>query len=78
MLRSGFCVMGFAALAAQLSLAVQVPQFQISYKRMPYQDERHTDGTQQIPGRVMCAYYDRGGEGVAYHDSVPRTAGVAA
>jgi hypothetical protein len=22
-----------------------------------------------VPGRVMCAYYDVGGEGVAYHDS---------
>ncbi len=26
-------------------------------------------GPQKIPGRVQCAYYDLGGEGVAYHDS---------
>ncbi len=26
-------------------------------------------GAQKIPGKVECAYYDRGGEGVAYHDS---------
>jgi hypothetical protein len=26
-------------------------------------------GPQTIPGRVQCAYYDLGGEGVAYHDS---------
>lgn len=27
------------------------------------------EGPQKIPGRVQCAYYDFGGEGVAYHDS---------
>ena len=32
------------------------------------QDERHPNGRQTIPGRVECALYDRGGEGVAYHD----------
>ena len=26
-------------------------------------------GAQAIPGKVMCAYYDLGGEGVAYHDT---------
>jgi hypothetical protein len=26
-------------------------------------------GPQKIPGKVECAYYDRGGEGVAYHDT---------
>jgi hypothetical protein len=35
----------------------------------PYSDERWPGGPQIIPGRVMCAYYDLGGEGVAYHDS---------
>lgn len=70
LLRSGLYVMCLAALAAPLSVAVQAPHFQISYyKGIPYQDERHTGGAQTIPGRVMCAYYDRGGEGVAYHDS---------
>lgn len=24
---------------------------------------------QQIPGRIECEYYDKGGEGIAYHDS---------
>jgi hypothetical protein len=27
---------------------------------------------QKIPGKVECAYYDEGGEGVAYHDSNPQ------
>jgi hypothetical protein len=39
-----------------------------NYKGSPYQDSRRQSGAQKIPGRVECAYYDRGGEGVAYHD----------
>jgi len=39
-----------------------------NYKGTPYQDTRYQAGAQKIPGRVECAYYDRGGEGVAYHD----------
>jgi hypothetical protein len=53
-----------ALLPFQSSLA-QLPQ---GYKGKPYQDERHHDGAQRIPGKVECAYYDQGGEGVAYHD----------
>ena len=40
-----------------------------NYKGTPYQDSRYQGGAQKIPGRVECAYYDRGGEGVAYHDA---------
>jgi|SRR5579863_2460293 len=43
--------------------------FLSKYKGMPYRDSRYQDGPQKIPGRVMCAYYDLGGEGVAYHDA---------
>ena len=39
------------------------------YKGTPFQDTRYQAGAQKIPGRVECAYYDLGGEGVAYHDS---------
>ena len=39
-----------------------------NYKGTPYQDSRYHGGAQKIPGRVECSYYDRGGEGVAYHD----------
>lgn len=49
-----------------LLLLGQVPA---GYKGTPYQDDRYHDGAQRIPGRVLCAYYDLGGEGVAYHDS---------
>jgi hypothetical protein len=43
--------------------------YQHDYKGTPYQDSRYKGGAQKIPGRVECAYYDLGGEGVAYHDS---------
>jgi len=36
---------------------------------MPFHDSVDNGGPQHIPGRVMCAYYDLGGEGVAYHDT---------
>ncbi len=39
------------------------------YRGRPYHDRRYHSGAQKIPGRVECAYYDLGGEGVAYHDS---------
>jgi hypothetical protein len=46
-----------------------------SYTGRPFTDERHRDGAQKIPGTVMCAYYDLGGEGVAYHDTTPANLG---
>jgi hypothetical protein len=39
------------------------------YGGQPYHDDVYHSGPQTIPGRVMCAHYDLGGEGVAYHDS---------
>jgi hypothetical protein len=34
-------------------------------------DRRPAPRGQAIPGRVECAFYDVGGEGVAYHDTTP-------
>src|SRR5208283_3324480 len=39
-----------------------------NYQGKPFQDSRYQGGPQKIPGRVQCAYYDFGGEGVAYHN----------
>ena len=39
------------------------------YQGTAFHDSVYHDGPQKIPGRVQCAYYDLGGEGVAYHDS---------
>ena len=43
--------------------------FVSEYKGSPYRDSRYEGGPQKVPGRVVCAYFDLGGEGVAYHDS---------
>lgn len=34
-----------------------------------YHDTLFPRGPQKIPGAIFCAYYDLGGEGVAYHDN---------
>src|ERR1035438_6253536 len=39
------------------------------YQGKPFQDSVYHGGPQKIPGKVQCAYYDFGGEGVAYHDT---------
>ena len=39
------------------------------YKGKPFQDSVYKGVAQVIPGKVECAYYDLGGEGVAYHDT---------
>lgn len=46
-----------------------------AYTGRPYSDSRYHNGAQKIPGTVMCAYYDLGGEGVAYHDTTPLNLG---
>jgi hypothetical protein len=45
------------------------------YKGLPYHDTRYQGGPQKIPGQVLCAYYDLGGEGLAYHDTDPQNHG---
>jgi hypothetical protein len=48
------------------------------YKGSPYHDSRYQGGAQKIPGRVDCAYYDLGGEGIAYHDTDAKNNGSGA
>jgi hypothetical protein len=52
--------------------------FLSSYQGTPYEEGRYHGGAQKIPGKVYCAYYDRGGEGVAYHDSDAKNNGSGA
>ena len=49
--------------------------FLSQYKGLPYHDNHYQGGPQKISGRVFCAYYDLGGEGVAYHDADPQNHG---
>jgi hypothetical protein len=46
-----------------------------NYTGKPYIDSIYTLGAQIIPGRVELAYYDIGGEGIAYHDVTPENEG---
>jgi hypothetical protein len=59
------CLMLFFSLSQDLD--AQIPS---DYKGKPfYDDTLGFKGPQVIPGRVELAYYDFGGEGIAYHDS---------
>jgi hypothetical protein len=61
------------------SLKAQLPE---GYKGLPYKDQIYTGnklnlaGAQMIPGRVELAYFDLGGEGVAYHDNFSANEGA--
>ncbi len=57
------------ALLAATALRAQKSDFLSHYKGVRYHDSRYQGGAQKVPGKVFCAYYDLGGEGVAYHDS---------
>jgi len=63
------------ALVSAAGASAQAADFLASYKGTPYSDSHYHGGAQAIPGRVQCAYYDLGGEGVAYHDTTPENEG---
>ncbi|HEX4005602.1 MAG TPA: hypothetical protein VHX60_05480 [Acidobacteriaceae bacterium] len=58
-----------AAIGCVVGAGIAAAQAPSPYQGTPFTDSRHTSSPQKIPGRVECALYDRGGEGVAYHDS---------
>ena len=62
----------FFSAASMLPAIAFSQSFLSQYKGLPYHDSRYIGGAQKIPGRVLCAYYDLGGEGVAYHDTDPQ------
>jgi hypothetical protein len=49
--------------------------FPSDYQGKPFADARYDGGPQKIPGRVKLAYYDFGGEGIAFHDTTPKNLG---
>jgi len=59
---------GLIGIALSVSSRAAVP---LDYTGKPFRDSVYTAGAQVIPGKVECAYYDMGGEGVAYHDTDP-------
>ena len=61
----------FVIAASLLSTNASSQSFLTRYAGVPYHDSVFNGGPQKVPGRVMCAYYDLGGEGIAYHDTDP-------
>lgn len=65
--RTGLC------LSSILIVSLCLPGFAAGktkhYAGKPFHDSVYHGGPQKIPGRVECAYYDFGGEGIAYHDT---------
>lgn len=57
-------------------------QFPADYQGIPYCDSVYTGNklnafrAQNLPGRLELAYYDKGGEGVAYHDKTNKNEGA--
>ena len=68
-MKSGVRLPVMTALFTITALGASNGDFLSHYKGTPYQDGYYNGGAQKIPGVVHCAYYDRGGEGVAYHDT---------
>ncbi len=62
-------------IATSITIPVSAQSFLSQYKGQPYHDSHYQSGPQKIPGKVFCAYYDLGGEGVAYHDTDPANHG---
>jgi hypothetical protein len=78
MLRPRSCVSSLAALFLIVAVSESSAGIPDNYKGTPYHDTRYQGGAQKIPGRVDCAYYDLGGEGVAYHDTDAKNNGSGA
>lgn len=66
--RPFFSVSATIVFAAAAALAAPSGSYLDHYQGTPYHDSRYAGGAQKIPGKVQCAYYDQGGEGIAYHD----------
>ncbi len=67
-----------AALSVAGTMGASRAEFLAHYKGTPYEDSQFHGAPQTIPGKVYCAYYDRGGESVAYHDSDAKNNGSGA
>jgi len=52
------------------------PDHNQSLRRQPFMTV-NIRRPQKIPGKLQCAYYDFGGEGIAYHDTDAKIAAAA-
>lgn len=67
--RSVFIATSLAAGLALTACSSRYSNLPAAYKGRPFEDSHYMGGPQVIPGRVQAAYFDLGGEGVAYHDT---------
>jgi hypothetical protein len=58
----------FFGLLAAVAVCASNADRPSNYQGTPYKDARYRGGPQAIPGKIECAYFDLGGEGIAYHD----------
>jgi hypothetical protein len=70
-MRAGFLAGGAVLLSMPGTMLAQTDGsvFLKQYKGKPFRDSHYKTAPQPIPGRVDCAAYDVGGEGITYHDS---------
>ena len=61
--------LGMIILGYGMQGVCQSIQTKNTYQGKPFNDSKHKDGQQTIPGKIQCEFYDQGGEGIAYHDS---------
>ena len=72
----------FIVIFATAGINYAKAQLPDGYKAVLYRDSVYKGnklnpaGAQMIPGRVELAYYDLGGEGIAYHDNNPKNEGA--
>jgi len=64
------------ALFLLFNLNIAHGQLPDGYKGLPYQDSVYRKGIQLLPGRLELAYFDLGGEGIAYHDNSSKNEGA--
>ncbi len=63
-----------AVMTVSINAYSQIPP---NYEGKPFIDPSFSPQSQVIPGRVELAFYDLGGEGVAYHDTTQENEGSA-
>jgi len=76
--RFGLYLAVLCVLSTSNGASASKKKYLANYKGTPYQDSRYSGGAQKIPGKVQCAYFDRGGEGITYHDSDAKNNGSGA
>jgi hypothetical protein len=62
-------ILALGILSASAAICGSKSEFLKNYKGAPFSDSRYHGGAQQIPGKVLCAYFDLGAEGVAHHNT---------